>query len=439
MGTATEPGITARRGLSAAQKAAVLRELSNILASQSFRSSARSKEFLSWVVQQKLEGREELLKERTIGTQLFHRQADYQTGEDPVVRVHAGEVRRRLERYYHLPASASGVRIDLPVGSYSPEFNWIVSSEPANPTQAAEQRVESFSRAQPAEQEQRRLRKWTAAVIALTLVIAIAVVTSFRATPAKESRSALDQFWSPVFATSQPVLICLAKPILYRPSLDVYRRYSSAHPGTFETEVDRWNQPLPLDPNEKLLWRDMLRYPDYGVAMGDVYAATQLSALFARINKPSQVRIGNNYSFEDLRNSPAVVIGAFNNHWTLQMTSNLRFVFVEQNGSFSIEEQGHPGTAKSFETNSAGGVVKDYAIVTRLLDSKTGQVLIAAAGVGGNGTQAAGEFISGRAYLERAFQGAPSDWSKKNIQVVLETTVTDSVAGPPRVIATYFW
>jgi hypothetical protein len=439
MGTATEPGIAAREGLSAAQKAAVLRELNNILASQSFRNSARSKEFLSWVVQHKLEGHEELLKERTIGTQLFHREADYQTGEDPVVRVHAGEVRRRLERYYHLPAGASGVRIDLPVGSYSPEFNWSAASEPANTTQAAEQQLESLSPVQPAEQEQRRLQRWTAAVIALTLVIAVAAVTTFRGTPAKDSRSALDQFWSPVFATSQPVLICLAKPILYRPSLDVYRRYSTAHPGTFETEVDRWNQPLPFDPNEKLLWRDMLRFPDYGVAMGDVYAATQLSALFAHINKPSQVRIGNNYSFEDLRNSPAVVIGAFNNHWTLQMTSNLRFVFVEHNGSFSIEEQGHPGTAKSFETNSAGGVIKDYAIVTRLLDSKTGQVLIAAAGVGGNGTQAAGEFISGRAYLERAFRDAPSDWSKKNVQVVLETTVTDSVAGPPRVVATYFW
>jgi hypothetical protein len=171
--------------------------------------------------------------------------------------------------------------------------------------------------------------------------------------------------------------------------------------------------------------------------MGDVYAATQLSALFARMNKPSQVRIGNNYSFEDLRNSPAVVIGAFNNHWTLQMTSNLPFVFAEHDGKFAIEEQG--GSAKSFEVNFAGDVVKDYAIVTRLLDSKTGQVLIAAAGIGANGTQAAGEFISGRDHLERAFKDAPSGWSSKNLQVVLGTTVTDSVAGPPRVITSYFW
>ncbi len=42
-------------------------------------------------------------------------------------------------------------------------------------------------------------------------------------------------------------------------------------------------------------------------------------------------------------------------------------------------------------------------------------------------------------YLEQAFRTAPPDWQKKNLQVVLQTTVTDALAGPPRVIATYFW
>src|SRR5438128_10156856 len=123
MGTATEPITVSRQGLSPDQRAGILRELSNILASTSFKSSARSKEFLSYVVNQKLDGHEDSLKERTIGTQLFHRETDYQTGEDPVVRVHAAEVRRRLERYYHA-ASPIAVRIEIPVGSYSPELHW---------------------------------------------------------------------------------------------------------------------------------------------------------------------------------------------------------------------------------------------------------------------------------------------------------------------------
>jgi len=426
MGTTAEPIITGPQESTCftdAEKAAILGELRNILSSPPFRNSLRSKQFLSYVVQHKLEGREEFLKERIIGADVFQRKADYATADDSVVRVQAGEVRRRLERYYHTAPRFSPVRIELPLGSYAPEFRWVSSTPPLE--------------IQKASLAKRRWLPVAVGALCLSLALAIAVATGLPNRSPKES--ALEQFWSPVFGTSQPVLICLAKPLLYRPSLELYRRYSKAHPGTFQTEVERYDQPLPLDPKEKLVWGDMLPYTDYGVAMGDVYVAARLSALFDHINKPSQVRIGTNYSFEDLRNSPAVVVGAFNNRWTMQMTSNLRFAFVEQDGKFRIQEQSPSGTDRSWVLGPNGEIVEDFAIVTRLLDAKTGQVLIAAAGIGANGTQAAGEFISRRDYLEEAFRSAPSDWQKKNLQVVLRTIVTDSVAGPPRVVATYFW
>ena len=104
-------------------KSAILQELDNILASPPFRNSSRSKQFLSFVVQHRLDGHDELLKERSIGADLFHRPADYATGDDPVVRVQAGEVRRRLEQYYHEFSKASDIRIDLPIGTYVPEFH----------------------------------------------------------------------------------------------------------------------------------------------------------------------------------------------------------------------------------------------------------------------------------------------------------------------------
>ncbi|HSZ63041.1 MAG TPA: hypothetical protein VK828_14660 [Terriglobales bacterium] len=427
MGTTAEPIIAGHPTdtcLTDAQKAAILRELHNVLESRPFRNSARSKQFLSYVVEHKLEGREEFLKERNIGTEIFQRKAGYATGDDPVVRVQAGEVRRRLEQYHHTRPSASPVRIELPLGSYSPEFHWDVVASP----------VEE----KPATVSQKRRLPWIIGTVCLALVALVALTLRLSNTH-RTAESALDKFWSPIFTSSQPVLICLAKPVLYRPSLALYQRYSKRHPGTFQTEVERYEQPLLLDPNDKIAWREMVPYGDYGVAMGDVYVAVRLSALFDHINKPSQVRIGTNYSFEDLRNSPAVVIGAFNNHWTLQMTSNLRFAFVEQDGNFKIREQSPSGRVRSWVLGPQGQIVEDFAVVTRLLDSKTGQVIIAAAGLGANGTQAAGEFISRQDYLEEAFRTAPSDWPKKNVQVVVQTTVTDSVAGPPRVIATYFW
>ena len=84
----------------------------------------------------------------------------------------------------------------------------------------------------------------------------------------------------------------------------------------------------------------MWTYSGYGVVRGgDAYAAVALSGLLAKIGKPSQLRIGANYSFADLRTSPAVVVGAFNNRWTMGITSSLRFVFVQQDGRFMIREQ----------------------------------------------------------------------------------------------------
>ncbi len=426
MGITAEPIVTGhheRARFTDTEKAAILAELRTILESQSFRNSSRSKQFLSYVVQHKLEGREEFLKERTIGTEIFKRQAGYATGDDAVVRVQAGEVRRRLERYYHNSPNASPVHIELRLGSYSPEFRWNGVAAPLDAKLPATPR--------------KRWLPWVAGAICLSLVLAAVLVT--RSPGRRNGPSALEQFWAPIFANSQPVLICLAKPIMYRPSLDLYRRYSKTHPGTFQTEVERYDQVLLLDQNEKLVWGDMRPSNDYGVAMGDVYVAARLSALFEHINKPSQVRIGSNYSFEDLRNSPAVVVGAFNNRWTMQMTSNLRFSFIEQDGQFKIQEQAPSGMSRAWVQGPRGEIVQDFAIVTRLLDAKTGQVVIAAAGLGAKGTQAAGEFISRRDYLEDAFRTAPSDWPRKNIQVLLQTTVTDSVAGPPRVVATYFW
>ena len=61
------------------------------------------------------------------------------------------------------------------------------------------------------------------------------------------------------------------------------------------------------------------------------------------------------------------------------------------------------------------------------------------AGIGPKGTQAAGELVSTPRYLEEGLSSAAPNWQAHNLELLLETTVTDSVAGPPRVIATYVW
>jgi hypothetical protein len=419
----------------------ILHELEKILDSAPFRGSSRRKEFLSYVVRHSLDGRHEFLKERIIGAEVFGREADYATGEDPVVRVQAGEVRRRLEQYYYTAGPDVPVRIEIPIGSYCPTFHWhapepaVDDPEPRPPVTLPLEVSSPAPEHQTASGTQQVRRwPWVASTIVLALAVVALAIISLRGH--KPASTALDQFWAPAFKSSQPVIICLAKPVVYRPSLDVYQRYAQKHPGTFQTEPERDNEVLPLDPSEKITWGEMQIYPGYGVASGDTYAAVQVSNLLVRMGKPSQVRIGKSYSFEDLRTSPAVVLGAFNNRWTMQMTSNLHFTLSLEDG---VREQGHPERTWGSQFDDHGGYTADYGVVTRMLNARTGQFLVTAAGVGSPGTQAAGELITNLSYLQEALRNAPSEWWKKNLQVVVQTNVIDSIPGPPRVIAAYFW
>jgi hypothetical protein len=280
-------------------KEAVLRELEAILSSPFFRTSNRSKQFLAYVVQHTLDGSHEPLKERTIGAKLFQRPVGYATGDDPVVRVQAGEVRRRLEQYHHAAVNHSPVRIELPVGSYAPEFRWVQTppqheeAAPAEPSQAEPARLDPTQAAAPSsapndlpEKVQKRFSR-RRLILGFCLVLAVALLAA-RVYRASSGKSTVNQFWAPVLATSEPVLICLAKPSVYLPSAELLQRYSKS-PGAFETELQRLTQPSPLHPQDKLVWGDMVEYADYGVAAGDVYAAVRLSALL-RTSRPDGQR-----------------------------------------------------------------------------------------------------------------------------------------------------
>jgi len=108
----------------------ILSELEKLLESKPFRTSSRSRRFLRYVVLHSVNGQSEKLKERTIGIEVYQRVVDYATGDDPVVRVSAGEVRKRLEQYYYTAPLDTPVRIEIPLGSYTPEYHW---ASPPNP------------------------------------------------------------------------------------------------------------------------------------------------------------------------------------------------------------------------------------------------------------------------------------------------------------------
>lgn len=101
---------------------AVSEQLERILASPLFKQSKRYSPFLRYVVEKTLAGEADTLKERTLGVEIFGRPPNYDSSNDPVVRVTAGEVRKRIAQYYHDSEHKGELRIELSPGSYVPEF-----------------------------------------------------------------------------------------------------------------------------------------------------------------------------------------------------------------------------------------------------------------------------------------------------------------------------
>jgi len=108
--------------ISAEQAASVRSALELVISSYAFAGSKQCQDFLRLVVERALAGEVDTLSERMIGVELFGRPADFDISNDGVVRVRAAEVRKRLAQYYR-EATSTSVHIEIPPGSYVPEFH----------------------------------------------------------------------------------------------------------------------------------------------------------------------------------------------------------------------------------------------------------------------------------------------------------------------------
>jgi hypothetical protein len=115
-------GAVARASKTGPHHDAIRQHLEEVFSSSDFRGSRRSQTFLRRVIDYALEGDFDSLKERLLGINVFGRSADYDTSEDAIVRVTANDVRRRLKQFY-ASVDRPALRIDLPPGSYVPEFH----------------------------------------------------------------------------------------------------------------------------------------------------------------------------------------------------------------------------------------------------------------------------------------------------------------------------
>lgn len=388
----------------------VLAELDRILASNLFRASRRCQSLLRRITALSLAGDLDGLKERALGIEVFGRAADYDTSQDPVVRTTAGEIRKKLAQYYVEAGHEMEIRIELPSGSYRAEFHFVAAKE-ENPPAAG--------------------RGWRVPTAVWATAVAVTIAASIL-TALNWPRPEIEDLWAPVLKSPGPVLFCVGLQAAYNLRS---AQAQDAIQGVIHQPPGAATHPIGAD--------DLVLLRDRYVALDDALSLVRMTSLLERYGKPYRIRAELSTSFADLRDTPAVLIGAFDNTWTLRAAGQLRFTFTKdsEHDVGMVHDSQDPGNSQWKLTNYWPGwdVPTDYAIVTRMSDTTTDRPVIIVAGLTQYGTIGAGEFVTKPEYFAEAARRLPKNWKKKNLQVVLSVPVVNRVSGRPRVLATYVW
>ena len=401
-----------------------------------FRSSKRSVAFLRYVVEQTLSGSASQIKERTIGVEVFGREPTYDTNLDHIVRTAATELRKRLAIYYGDEKHRSELRMGLVPGSYIPKFSPplhaagggtrdVTVSEPlASHSKtgiehhefAAESQIEIGTAA--LVQTHRRVKFHRLYVYcAVMVLVAGGVGYSWLHRP-----TAQELFWKPVLETPGPVLLAIG---------DV----PNGPPTPAEGDGNGDSSTPVLGPN-----------PSHTVPFADAVTMARVVGALESSGKTVVIRNENSRSFSDLREGPVVLIGAFNNEWSLRLTRQLRYSLAldAERHVIYIKDAKNPNSRSwSWATNQSrdniggahGPVLQDYALISRIRNSQTGHVVVVIGGLYTYGTQSAGEFLTDPRLMQAISKASELDPNHPNLQIVLGTTVTDQTPGPPKVLA----
>jgi hypothetical protein len=415
---------------------AVLRELQRVLSSSHFCNSKRYPALLRYVVESTLAGRSELLKERTLGVEVFDRSPTFDTNSDTVVRYTASEVRKRLFLYYHEEGKDSSIRIILPTGSYVPEFQQGTDrldetglgsdSEPTRSGDAGgiaeweKAGPDSGMGLHPDGPEADLIAKvppavriiippwirWATLAVIVTLISLAALVWRNRIS---HPQTAVDEFWAPILQGKQMVVICTGSVVFAQ---------------------DRYSGVITTGTNGDI------KYPFVSIQSASAIAEIESSMETSGVK--TQLITAPWTTLTDLREHPITLLGAYNNQWTLRFTDPLRFHFAPDPQA-KILDRMQPQISWERDQNVPYSSADDYALVARFRDTTVDGWIVALAGLGRNGTEAAAQFVTDPHYMELLRDKIGTGFENKNIEVLLKVHVIDAKTGAPSILAVHSW
>lgn len=428
--------------LTTQQVTIVRKHVELLLESPHFRNSKRYPRFLSKIVECSLSGHLDELKERTLGYSVFDRSPDYDTGADPIVRITAGEVRKRLAQYYQEPGHEHLVHVSLPVGTYIPEFNFLSDGENPEETdghlddsrrrQRGPSEMVKSAIAPSSEHNQASLSVpplvgelgkrfgrspfWVGCLSSLFTILII-LVGYFWTQTYRESRvRVLNMFWAPVSASNDLVSFVIGRATLVMPG--------------------------DSDPSLRAAFQGMKSK----IAISDASSFSRICALARTESRNCTMQLSNQASISNMGRQPTILIGLLNNEWSVRLTRQLRFRLnsnVDADGvtheawiSDTKNPQAHWGIDFDQRLDT---VNRDFGLLARFDSEVTDQPVILVGGLSALGTQSIGEFATDARSMQSLAAMIPPGKSFRNVEAVMETEVIDGKPGHSRVVAVDFW
>lgn len=398
--------------------------LGEILNGPSFKTSHRSQRFLSHVVQCALSGQWEQLKERSLGIEVFSRDPSYDTGGDSIVRVTAGDVRKRLLQYYAEYPERHAFRIEIPTGSYIPEFPGLKAP------------VLATAPLHAPPHSPRRARK--AAALSLVFVcfwvlgvLSAHFISGFSVKPGSRGQFYRELLGPIVSDSNHETEIALSNPrlLLYVGSNDPA---TPPWPSTVNARVPQALETI-LNPSAN---EGPAKYPfhfltladqDY-TGIGDAISAVNLSQLMRSLGRSPRLTESRFLNWRAMRNVHMILLGAPHmSAWAQQCLERSNFTM----GRDAITNaKPLPGERQTYSRSIQGNILEDYGLIW-MARSPSGSRQLLMAGLTSAGTAGVSDFFCDPDRMRPVYQrllaasknrSMPSDW-----QVLLHIHARENV------------
>jgi hypothetical protein len=416
----------------------VRQALERILRSKHFAHAPMKQRFLQLICEAHINGRAADLNEYLIGFEVFGRDQTYNPALDPIVRVGAHELRKKLEHYYRSEGESDEIHLEIPVGSYSPMFTRRTVT-PA--TASASKGAVSAAPRSVARSE----RIWIAglAVATISLIVIVGMLASSNRQLRRQNEQVISpnvvpsiyaSVWAPFLEQENPTLLVLGNPPVYRfgnpadpgslskSSIDLAPSEAQALAETLEKERFVMRQ----TPIRRLV----LSYDEY-TGVGEAIGLHRVSALLEKVGKNTVVKQSRTVSAEDLKNHDVILLGSA---WVNEWSGKIPIVedFLLGASATIVNQSPSAGEQQEYSARfdvTTGKLVEDYALITVKPNISEGNTVMVLAGTHSEGTQAAAEYIASEdslRYLNQRLRQTDGTLPKY-YQVLLKVAVDNGI------------